>query len=294
MPDTAPEPPTRSPSSGSFLANKGRKMYNFFGHRPPSELIANHLGEYFPAAKKRELQRHSMLRMSKVSSGRGSFETMDRRSIIDSSPRRHMVIPEEGEVSVPRVSVSNDSGANIPPQIDDPSRPPLLPPFEPSSESLSDSLGAYSPTAEKITTERPLRPKSIMLNSRRGSTGSNKSRMSTLSQLRRNRDRSDTASLLTVDEITAEVENRRASTITFDESDDEDITGGSVPPPVEPGLAPKNDESDSEEGDDEEEDDSESESESESEGESDASESSDDHGKAYTSTGCEYTGCWRS
>lgn len=118
--------------------------------------------------------------------------------------------------------------------------------------------------------------------------------MSTLSQLRRNRDRSDTASLLTVDEITAEVENRRASTITFDESDDEDITGGSVPPPVEPGLAPKNDESDSEEGDDEEEDDSESESESESEGESDASESSDDHGKAYTSTGCEYTGCWRS
>ncbi|KAL7416775.1 hypothetical protein BDY24DRAFT_327294, partial [Mrakia frigida] len=61
---TRSTPSARSPSAGSFL-NRGRKMYNFFGHRPPSELISNHLADYFPYVQKKVLERtarNSMLR----------------------------------------------------------------------------------------------------------------------------------------------------------------------------------------------------------------------------------------
>jgi len=318
MPEAPPSPsPSRSPSTTSFLGLKKKPLYNFFGHRPPSELIANHLGEYFPAAKPRQLEksRNSMLRMSVVgpkrlsfaqSEKRGSSETdrTDRRSI--TTPPRHKsvrpisrtitspppaAIPEEGEPepseTLPRVSVSNDGGQVSRPRIDgepyadeSPSsrKPPVLPPFEPSMETLTDTFSAYSPLSKP-------RPKSIS-QARRSSVGSNKSRMSMLSQLRRNRDRSDTASMLTVDEITAEVEHRRASMITFDESSDEEAV--EVPPMADPGLVPQ---SQSEAGSDADEEDltseeEETESEPEEEEESDESEDSG-HGKAYTSTGCE-------
>ena len=308
--DAPPSPGIRSSSSSSFLANKGRKMYNFFGHRPPSELIANHLGEYFPSAKKKELEksRHSMMRMSMAPNARGSFET-DRRSSMVSPPRKGprpiskvaitspapaATIPEEGEVDselLPRVSVSTDGGMSVRPRIDGESdmesiasvesRPPLLPPFEPSKESLSDSLGAYSPT---ITTGPPpkARPVSVVLG-RRVSAGSNKSRVSMLSQLRRNRDRSDNASLLTVDEITAGVEHRRASTITFDESSDEEAPVA-APPVVDPGLVPQ---SEMEEDSDADEEESEEDSEDESEDDEEEDEEEDEQGKAFTSTGCQ-------
>ncbi|WFD04234.1 mitogen-activated protein kinase kinase kinase [Malassezia obtusa] len=36
-----------------------RRVRNFFGQRPPSELISSHLADYFPATDSRELQRHS-------------------------------------------------------------------------------------------------------------------------------------------------------------------------------------------------------------------------------------------
>jgi mitogen-activated protein kinase kinase kinase len=73
------------------------------------------------------------------------------------------------------------------------SKPQLLPPVTFPSISLSESM-------EDLT--GPLRPRS----------NSNASkRMSFTTELRSKRDRSDTASLLTVDEITAEVENRRQS-----------------------------------------------------------------------------------
>ena len=290
----------RVPPSGSFLS-KGRKMYNFFGHRPPSELIANHLGEYFPSAKRKELEksRHSMLRMSTgpprrtsvVPSERSSSDT--KRDSVSSTPRRSQQshrstlssppaapIPEEGEDDiVPRLSVSSETGAKVDLESDADSnasvdsKPPLLPPFVPSKESLSDQLVAYSPLPQ------PNRPKSVHV--RRGSGGSAKSRMSMLSQLRRNRDRSDTASMLTVDEITAEVENRRASTITFDESD-EDVPA--PPPVVDPGLVPR---SEVEEGSEADEEESSEEDEENSEEEEDDDDAEDDHGKAFTSTGCE-------
>ncbi|ORX34363.1 hypothetical protein BD324DRAFT_635574 [Kockovaella imperatae] len=300
--DVPPSPSSlRVPPSGSFLASKSRRMYNFFGHRPPSELIANHLGEYFPAAKRRELEksRHSMLRLSgppRRSSVMSSEHRDSRRDTISSTPRRSQTshrtnlssppaasIPEEGEEdSLPRVSISNETGENVRFDSDldsthsTDSKPPLLPPFVPSKESLSDQLGAYSPLPQTN------RAKSIH-HVRRGSGGSTKSRMSTLSQLRRNRDRSDTASMLTVDEITAEVENRRASTITFDESD-EDIPA--PPPVIDPGVIPSSEAEDDSTADEESEEESFSEDdEDEDEEDDDDDDEADQHGKAFTSTG---------
>ena len=111
--------------------------------------------------------------------------------------------------------------------------------------------------------------------------------MSMLSQLRRNRDRSDTASMLTVDEITATVEQRRASTITFDESSDDEMLD--VPPSVDHGLVPQNE---MEEGSEADEEDLETESDEWSEDDEtdsdDDDDEEDDHGKAYTSSGCEW------
>ncbi|WWC59189.1 uncharacterized protein I303_101738 [Kwoniella dejecticola CBS 10117] len=365
MPEVPPSPSTtRSPSSASFLSNKKKSVYNFFGHRPPSELISNHLAEYFPSAKKRDVEkaRHSMLRMSSgpgalkrgsvapsESTGRLSFDSTFAPSIKRSSvriadpmaevkaspPRRSTrpgsrgtmisspppagTIPEEeseilGDEHPPRLSVSNDDGRLSRPANDgesdaDSSRsgsasasgsvqsqgPPLLPPFQHSGESLAESLVDYSPTQNKG------RPKSMALK-RRGSEESTRSRFSMLSQLRRNRDKSDTASMLTVDEITAEVENRRASTITFNDSDEEDEEVIIPPPPlIMPGLPQDQGEGDSdgdnesetteteeestEEEEEDEEEETETETETESEEEDDDDEDDNEHGKAFTSTG---------
>ena len=45
-----------------------RRVRNFFGQRPPSELISSHLSEYFPATDSRELQRHSRASLGDVQS----------------------------------------------------------------------------------------------------------------------------------------------------------------------------------------------------------------------------------
>ncbi|WVF70071.1 hypothetical protein IAT40_004858 [Kwoniella sp. CBS 6097] len=345
--EVPPSPSTaRSPSSTSIFSTKKKSVYNFFGHRPPSELISNHLAEYFPSAKKKDVEkaRHSMLRMSSgpkrlsmapsESTGRLSFDStfapsMKRMSIrasdsnndVKASPPRRSrpasrsamsmmtsppgagTIPEESEIlndAPPRLSVSNDDGQQQKLSIDGDSdaeslgsvgsQPPLLPPFQPSNESFADALQAYSPASKTHG-----RPKSIALN-RRNSADSSRSRISYLSQLRRNRDRSDTASLLTVDEITAEVENRRASTITFDESDEEGDEGVILPapPPVAPGQAVPEDElasdeesteEESEESSTEEEESEDSDTEDDDEDEEEDSEEDNDHGKAFTSTG---------
>lgn len=115
--------------------------------------------------------------------------------------------------------------------------------------------------------------------------------MSLLSQLRRNRDRSDTASMLTVDEITADVELRRASTITFDESDEEaEPTPITVPAMADPGIVPTSEVDEEEEfsEDDESSDDEEDEDDDTEEDE----EEDDEHGKAFMSTGCEWLHAW--
>lgn len=355
----SPSAADRSPSTSSFMPGSRKKMYNFFGHRPPSELISNHLAEYFPTAKKKELDktvRKSVYRQSiygarrgsvapSVMSGRESFElappvrpSPPRRRptsrMTMTSPPSSTAIPEEGEGAedsgaamehlqggggrggVPRMSVSDDSGSHRRPAIDgdtsvssgqntDSDRPPLLPAFEPFNESLSDSLQAYarSTSGTSVHTNHrnsPARPKSIAMHPRRNSASSARSRISTFSQMRRNRDKSDTASMLTVDEITAEVENRRASTIMLDDgSSDEDlepaVVGTAVlarPPaismagdvPVDEGT--ESGEADESEDDSEDDESSEDEDDSEEDDEDDDGVDDDEHGKAYTSTGC--------
>jgi mitogen-activated protein kinase kinase kinase len=359
-------PPTpsaadRSPSSGNLLLGNRRKMYNFFGHRPPSELISSHFADYFPSAKRKELDknvRKSIYRQSiyaprrssiapSVMSGRESFDfahstkpssprprPMSRMTM--TSPPSSSDIPEEGEVvedsgsvvardsvsggrgGVPRMSVSDDTGSVRRPTIDgdiststsasgtDSDRPPLLPAFEPFNESLSDSLKAYSRSnvAPGYSSMRssPSRPPSMA--TRRNSASSVRSRMSTFSQFRRNRDRSDTASMLTVDEITAEVENRRASSTMLDETSEEedmepavvgkavlaspqDISNtGDVPIDGDEdiGEAHLSDDESEDEDSSEEEDDTEDDTEDEEEDEA----GEDEHGKAFTSTGCKF------
>ena len=77
-------------------------------------------------------------------------------------------------------------------------------------------------------------------------------RMSYMTELRSKRDRSDTASLLTVGEITAEVESRRASISNERETDFDDWT--KVDAEIE-NMVPKAVESDDDDEEEEEEDD---------------------------------------
>ncbi|TEB36348.1 Pkinase-domain-containing protein [Coprinellus micaceus] len=204
------------PTSG---AKRPSKLRNFFGQRPPSELITDHLGEYFPGTEKKVLRtaRHSMLlrhntkrqsvassiqppsRFSTSTQGSGSY---GRKSISPSRASFSSIppppLPEkyvENE-SIPRVSLSTDDGHSVDFPSDEThvgssSRaPPLLPtiPSESFSDSVHDLTGG--PLPSKAT-----------------------NRMSYLSELRSKRDMSDTASIMTVDEITAEVESRRVSKV---------------------------------------------------------------------------------
>ena len=278
-PAPAQAPLPKSPSSGSFLANRGRKIHNFFGHRPPSEIISNHLLDYFPAAKRKDLEktaRNSMLRLSakgdldltrnSVDSSRFSLDNNrlpSRFSVVSSNSSHRMsrssshknvstppsaAIPEEGQDSqpVPRVSISGDDGSELRPTFEEDDKvsgsrgeAPLLPPFEHSEVSLSASMPSFASDSRPGTGSQD----------RRNSVRSTKSRrLSTISSRRKSRRISDAASLLTVDEITAEVENRRASVITFAESEEdaEDATDNFLAPGAlrlsraySPGLVPQ-------------------------------------------------------
>ncbi|WFD32788.1 mitogen-activated protein kinase kinase kinase [Malassezia sp. CBS 17886] len=60
----APSPTLRARGRGDTgmtgpLPGVRRRVRNFFGHRPPPELISSHLADYFPTTDSRELQRHS-------------------------------------------------------------------------------------------------------------------------------------------------------------------------------------------------------------------------------------------
>jgi mitogen-activated protein kinase kinase kinase len=97
-----------------------------------------------------------------------------------------MSLSTEDGRSVDLHSEDEDSGPS------GPDGPQLLPPIPLEDSSFSESM-------EEITASRPV--------SRAKST----KRLSFMSELRSQRDVSDTASLMTVDEVTAEIENRRAS-----------------------------------------------------------------------------------
>lgn len=100
------------------------------------------------------------------------------------------------------MSLSTEDGRSVDLPLDDDRTPQHLPPIPFPTESFSESIEGV--------TRRPI--------SRATSIASK--RMSYMTELRSKRDRSDTASLMTVDEITAEVENRVSK--PYDREDDLD------------------------------------------------------------------------
>ena len=259
-PEKALEPPASpSGSSGQRSPSQKRpnKLRNFFGQRPPSELITTHLAEYFPFTEKKVLERtarQSMMRASTIGSSGKRDSTMswnpppplpsrfssstqgDRTSMspmrtsfssvpppVPDKPPSSPLSPFTGEMTPvtdepPRMSLSTEDGRSIDldsDAIDDsPNRmnsvPELLPPVNISSESFSQSMENL--TGNQQRSRPPSRTMSITSR-----------RMSYMTELRSKRDMSDTASMMTVDEITASVESRRES-IAIDRGTDSDWT----------------------------------------------------------------------
>ncbi|KAI0636887.1 hypothetical protein C8Q77DRAFT_530585 [Trametes polyzona] len=230
-----PEALNSASPTKSFMKGPS-KLRNFFGQRPPSELITTHLAEYFPFTEKKVLERtrrQSMMRQSGVPGRRdsilsfnmpsqsrfsvstlGSQRTTSPRGSMSSSSMTAVERPPSPSYSTaeydglrpsvdepPRLSLSTDDGHSVNLTVPDgsppsqPANPHLLPPVAFPSESLSESLNLSDSQGS-------------IRSSRRLSTASSK-RMSYITELRSKRDRSDTASLMTVDEITAEVESRQ-------------------------------------------------------------------------------------
>ncbi|KAF8798060.1 Pkinase-domain-containing protein [Phlegmacium glaucopus] len=228
-PERALDPP--SPTSEQLNpaivnAKRPSKLRNFFGQRPPSELITNHLTEYFPNAEKKVLERtarHSMMiRSGTISSkrhstssnqplpsrfssstqgsGRRSFSPSRSSSSTLPPPVPEKVGSHELVEDLPRMSLSTDDGRSLDlleETSEDIEKPQLLPPIPFPTESLSESMEGLTGGIRQSPVSRSLSIAS--------------KRMSYMTELRSKRDRSDTASLMTVDEITAEVESRTAN-----------------------------------------------------------------------------------
>lgn len=253
--DAAPPlPGDRRPSSTSLLSS-GRKLRNFFGQRPPSELIATHLLEYFPKAEKNKLlskqvrqsMRKSMVRRDSQSSvlGGTSWEKApDRYSLTPSAMSRFSgssggssgQLPtgvENEATSVARPGGPRSSNGSV-----RSSAPPSVV-LEPMDEGAEDDTGDeedLKADARSVASSRFTRRMSRM---------SGGSRLSAWD--RRSKD-SDSASVITVDEVTAELETRRASMASWTGSDDEE--DGMRPPSIELSLE-DDDEFDDEETDEE-------------------------------------------
>ena len=225
-PSTPPDNDEKEPTN--FFKSRA-KARNFFGQRPPSELITNHLTEYFPFTEKKVLERtarHSMLRaggsigrrdstisFNPRSSSRFSVSTVNSRkpsslrssiySLVPPGPEKsnqHIdSISAEPTEDPPRVSLSTDDGSSLLESEDEDT---------PVSQNLSSQaqllpsidLESFTESMANLATRSP---------GRRLSTSSSIRRMSYITELRSKRDVSDSASFITVDEITAEVESRR-------------------------------------------------------------------------------------
>ncbi|KAG7452486.1 Pkinase-domain-containing protein [Guyanagaster necrorhizus] len=246
-PEKALEPPSpthsgsgRSSPATTHSAKRPSKLRNFFGQRPPSELITTHLTEYFPFTEKKVLERtarHSMMRAGTTRDSASSYNpplpsrfssstlaSLPRTSVSTSrtslSSNAAPPLPEKpfsdsGNTTpaedIPRVSLSTEDGRSV--NLHDTAdsannHPELLPPIPFPTESFSESLESLTGANRRM--------------SRALSTASRASRrLSYMTELRSKKDRSDTASLMTVDEITKEVESRRRNTGVFDRSSEE-------------------------------------------------------------------------
>lgn len=213
---------TRSPSLGgnNFLSGSGNKLRHFFGHRPPSELIASHLPDYFPSADRKTLNK--TVRNSIRKSMRPNSQWSNAGSAIG------VTSWDRTKPNTSRFSVSSaGSSGNLSQSGNEPPVPPL--PAKDhyaaaavnESRPLSDESLPGKP-AIKVPDSIPGSPErtpsdDANLQSRSRSRQSMGSRMSSHLSVRTSRSGrdSDSASLLTVDEITAEVEHRRMSMSIF-------------------------------------------------------------------------------
>ncbi len=253
------------------VSSKPSKIRNFFGQRPPSELINTNLADFFPSTDSRALQRTARRSIY----GRASASTRSKRNSTwsfvadpDAPPlpnKESLDGHQSSNTPLDRSSASirertYDRGTNPIIQIGYDSRsedghsqdahqrasaqhqygvagPPTLPPvvgrdsldeWSRDLKAVGSPVAGYTPGFAGAKSghlhHTPMQPSSSQNSaytsrppmSRRASGESARSRRSLASQVRHGlsaaRERNpDTASLLTVDEITQEVENRRES-----------------------------------------------------------------------------------
>ncbi|KAJ3528972.1 hypothetical protein NMY22_g9190 [Coprinellus aureogranulatus] len=189
-----PLPPPLPPTQSHGPAQRNLKVAQLL--RATSSKRAHHrpLGRVLPNGRKESAAYSSSYTSTQGSGSRKSISPS--RASFSSIPPPPL--PEkyvEGEV-IPRVSLSTEDGHSVDVQPDETASystskaPQLLPPIP---------TGDFSDSVQELT------------GGRAQSNASN--RLSYLSELRSKRDRSDTASMMTVDEITAEVESRRISQV---------------------------------------------------------------------------------
>lgn len=309
---TEPHPRSSSPAASvtsSLAPSSARKLRNFFGQRPPSELIATHLTEFFPLGlrgngdKKLSKQVRMSIRKSMGAHGLGGGGMGRRLSTtsIASSTRAtvggHPLLaapPIPGQTSwekkeeshaMSRFSGSSDGSGGLSQSSQATTRAgggrsprsssssALDPPDEsaedqeeegehepglviigeggtlvPSPQSSTMALNSSNSSSRSVSvtgadehadtrsiasSRAPsyLDARSARLSTRRMSRMSGSSRLSTGAQSlweRRSKD-SDAASVITVDEVTAELETRRASGVSWGGaySDEEESAVGS-------------------------------------------------------------------
>lgn len=229
------QPQARSPSA-NFIQSNHQKLKHFFGQRPPSELINTHLVEYFPnaASEKKILSkavrnnvRKSMMRRNSSFGGSLAGGLIGKTSWDASRDSQNL----QG-LGLSRFSMSSAGSTSARGSID------VVPPLPTkdgaglSANMMSrfsedyDSLPAGRPSLQSQHSSASVTP-SIVLDSdeednndtqslssvqtrKTGRKSRPSSRLSVWSQSRSNKD-SDNASLLTVDEITEDLEKRRLS-----------------------------------------------------------------------------------
>lgn len=198
-------------SALSKVGFKPSRLRNFPGQRPPSELVTTHLTEYFPNAEKKVLERTARQSMM-IRAGR-------RDSSMSMMPLPPM--PRSGTISrrMSRMSMaSTRSGASsIAPPV------PEKPYFNASTEdiprmSLSTEAGHTVDLHDDDDSDKSEFSKSLDnlngVNKRLSRASSRASR-----RVSSYKDRSDTASLMTMDEITASVESRGETLVDQDIDD---------------------------------------------------------------------------
>ncbi|PWZ02484.1 Pkinase-domain-containing protein [Testicularia cyperi] len=272
--------PKHSPTSPTAPASKPSKIRNFFGQRPPSELINTNLADFFPSTEPKALQRTARRSVY----GRASASTRSKRNSTwsfvadpDAPPlpvkesfesRRSNETQVRGSGSstrtdrvaatapAPVIHIGYDSSRSEDESSDahkPVNGPPTLPPVvgRDSLDEWSRDLKAVgSPVAESggpfPSNNRTHSYGSGFSNrpgmSRRTSGESTRSRRSLASQVRHGlsaaRERNaDAVSLLTVDEITQEVENRRESISLADAGGGWVVDEDGVPIPIPGGSS---------------------------------------------------------